>query len=1136
MRKKFPSKRRAITIGVILAGLSFPVVAQDDDIEEVVVTGSFIRGSAIDAPSPVQVVDRDSIEAQGAAIIWDVIKNLEVNSGSFTNSGSGERSQVEGTAQINLRNLGENSTLTLINGKRVAPYAAITNGGGEFVDINAIPLVMTDRVEVLTDGGSALYGSDAVAGVVNVIMRTDFEGLELYGDVQGVEAAGDAYDTTLSGIWGWASDDGDTHLVLSAERFERDAVNVLDGNHIDENSQFNGAVSSVSGSGIASPSFGSNINPDYVRADIMAFNLSQGGDGGLVLGDPLCETLNDNLGRSFYTGSLREQRGERGGTCYEDVSRFNFLSRDTERTSFAMAFDHTFSEAAEFYSFANYMENEIILEGGGLNNTGGSSRTRGPTVQMATPGSYIGNPAWGGYAIGMPTELGYYAAAAGNTRPTAADIPNNPNSLANGGPNITTIINPRDGIPRDGVRSNYNTSESSIVQAGLRGDFDYQDRSWSYDVGISWSQSANEQTYQTFNRERTELAAVGLGGPNCTPNGRSDFDWQGQLGPFGGAIPTAWDYYGNGYTQTFFPNYVLTTRESISLGLTSSNQGQGGCEFYNPYLTQFTDPNLANSDELMGWLNETVLRADKRNTLAVFDAVVGGELFDMAGGPAAIAFGAQYRQRDATSRAPALNFPGIPNAILGYDDNGVPNEFHKVDNNYECANCIFNFENERTTNAMFFELALPFMENVETQIAVRYEDYGGNIGSDVSPKIAMSWRPTDELLIRGSYSQSFRAPNIGIVEEGLEASSVVFNDPISNQAVRAGLVPPTPENGEGEFTYTLGGPAPNVGNEYADTSSAGFIWTPGGALDGLSIQADAWRFEVTDRVLPEPAIKAVQPEIDRFLAVVGDPNNYILNDSISTDSPVIDVPCDPNALAASFGVDSDERLNCVVNPALYTDTTQGVGISRLFRSESASLITLTLAAINAGRIEADGVDMKMGYNWDNDWGRFRVSMDFTHVRQYKLIDIPGLELGLKDTGKFDAAGTSGNNLHVRSLPDNKGNLTFTWQRDQHGMTLINRHIGSYDDLSYDLTYENGNDLVRSLVQKSIDSYSTWDLQYRYSHDWGNSNLGNTVFTFGVLDMFDEDIPYRESGGLNYDASVFDPRGRRLYARALWQFN
>jgi outer membrane receptor for ferrienterochelin and colicin len=277
MRKKFPCRRKAIAAGVILAGLSIQAAAQDDDeIEEVVVTGSFIRGTPLDAPSPVQIVDRESIEAQGAAIIWDVIKNLEVNSGSFTNSGSGERSQVEGTAQVNLRNLGENSTLTLINGKRVSPYAAITQSGGEFVDINAIPVVMTDRIEVLTDGGSALYGADAVAGVVNVIMRTDFEGFELYGDIQNIEAAGDSFDETISGIWGWASDDNDTHFVISAERFERDAVNVMDGNHIDENSQFLGAVSSIS-SGISSPAFGANINPAYLAQDIVDFNISQGG-------------------------------------------------------------------------------------------------------------------------------------------------------------------------------------------------------------------------------------------------------------------------------------------------------------------------------------------------------------------------------------------------------------------------------------------------------------------------------------------------------------------------------------------------------------------------------------------------------------------------------------------------------------------------------------------------------------------------------------------------------------------------------------------------------------------------------------------------------------------------------------------
>ena len=1140
MRNKFPCKRKAITVGVILAGLSSPVVAQQDDsqIEEVVITGSFIRGTPLDAPSPVQVVSRDSIEAQGAAIVWDVIKNLEVNSGSFTNSGAGERSQLEGTAQVNLRNLGENSTLTLINGKRVSPFAGETSSGGEFVDINAIPIVMTDRIEVLTDGGSALYGADAVAGVVNVIMRTDFEGLELYGDIQGVEEAGDAFDTTLSGIWGWASDDGDTHFVISGERFERDNVNVLDANFIDENSEFVATTSAIGAAPIVIPDFGANLNPAYIAADISAFNASQGGAADPVFSDPLCDQTLTAEGVPMFVGSLREQRGERSGACREDVSRFNFIARDTERTSFAAAFDHTFSEAAEFYAFANYMENEIILEGGGLNNTGGSSTTRGPTVFLAQPGAYTRNPAFGGNAIGQTAELGYFADRIGLTRPTADDITNAPVDIRNGGINVTFLGNPRDGIPRTGDRSNTNRTKSSILQAGLRGDFSYNDRPWNYDVSVSWSQSSNEQTYQTFNRFRTELAANGLGGSNCTPNGVPDFDWQGALNvpAFGPALPSAWSFFGSGYTQLFFPGYPLTTRESLSLALTSNNQGQGGCEFYNPFLSQFQDSSVANSPELLAWINETVLRADKRNTLGVIDAVVGGELFDMAGGSAAIAIGAQYRERNAHSRAPSLNFPGIPNAVVSYDG-GVPSEFHYVSNNFECSSCIFNYDNTRTTTAAYMELSLPFIENVESQIAVRYEDYGGNIGSEVSPKVALSWRPIEDLLLRGSWSQSFRAPNIGIVEQGLEASSIIFRDPLSNQAVRAGLVPPTPENGEPEQTFTVGGPAPNVGNEFADTYSAGFIWTPSGSLEGLSVQADFWRFEVSGRILPEPGISAVQPEIDRFLAVVDDPDNYILNDSIPVDAPVLDVPCDPNALAAQFGADSEERLNCVVNPALYTDTTQGVGISRLFRNSDANLITLTLAAINAGEIEVDGVDLKLGYSWDNDWGRFRASIDYTHVNQYKFIDVPGLELGLEDTGKFDAAGTSGNGLHVRSLPDNKGNLTLSWQRNSHGVTVINRHIGSYQDLAYDNVFETANDLVRSLARTKIDSYDTWDVQYRYTHAWGNGSLGSTVFTVGVLDLFDEDVPHRETtaGSLRYDATVFDPRGRRIYARALWQF-
>lgn len=1131
MNTPFPCQPKALVAGIVLASLSHAAAAQDDEtIEEVVVTGSFISGSPLDAPSPVQVIDRDSIEAQGAAVVWDVIKNMEVNSGSFTNPGSGETSQTEGTAQVNLRNLGENSTLTLVNGKRVTPAAAVTSTGGEFVDINTIPLVMTDRVEVLTDGGSALYGADAVAGVVNIIMRTDFVGAELYGDIQGVESAGGKYETTLSGIWGWESADARTNFVISGERFERDPVSVRNANFFNEFSEFNGTTQNFTDAAVvAVPDFGANLNLDYLATDIMAQNVAEGGTGTPVFRDPLCNTdaVTSIDGTPFYTGTLRETPGEHTGTCREDNSRWNYVARESTRSSIAGGLQHAFSESMEFYSFFNYSETSTVRA------DDGQTQARGPTVFLAQPGAHTGNPEWGGYAIGQPMELGYYAPEVGLTRPTADDITNAPVDIRNGGINVPFPSTVRAGIPRTGDDSNTTETETTILQAGLRGSFYTSDREFNYDVSVGWSGTSLEQQYQTFNRFNSELAANGLGGPNCTPNGVADFDFVGQPGPLGGALPTAWNASNNAFSnallQTFFPGFVFTTREAMSLALTSNNQGQGGCQFYNPLLTQFTNPEVANSQELIDWMMPTVLRADKRNKLLVVDAMVGGEMFEMRGGTAQFAAGVQYRERNASSIAPSLNEPGLPNSILSWDDQGNVDETHYVSNNFESSMSIFNFDHTRETKATFLELSLPFWNNVESQIALRWEDYGGNIGGQVSPKVAMSWRPIEDLLFRGSYSQSFRAPNIGIVQQGLESGSVTYRDPFANQAVRAGLQEPIPENGLSEQTYTLGGPAPDVGNEYADTYSAGFQWTPVGRLDGLRVQADVWRFEVEDRVLPEPPITAQQPEIEKFRSVRDNPENYVLNDTIPADT--LTASCNPNALEEEFGRDSEERLNCVVDPNSYMVS----GIQRAANSDTADLITLTLAAINAGVIEADGVDLKLGYTWDNDWGRFSASLDYTHVRQYMLKDIPGLEFGLMDTGIYDAAGTTGDGNLVRSLPDNKGHITLNWMNGAHGFTAINRHTGSYRDLGYDLAFEDANELERSLLSRKVDSYDTWDIQYRYTHDWGNSNLGSTQFTLGVLDLFDASLPYRETAPLGYDAQVFDGRGRRIYGRALWSF-
>ena len=1131
MRNSFPGKRKALALAVMFAGttLSMPLFAQQDDsdIEEVIVTGSFIRGTPLDAPSPVQVVDRASIEAQGAAVIWDVIKNLEVNSGSFTNPGSGEQygaySQTEGTAQVNLRNLGENSTLTLINGKRMAPAGGTTRAGGEFVDLNSIPLVMTERVEVLTDGGSALYGADAVAGVVNVIMRTDFEGLEVYGDLQGIDAASGRYDATASAIWGWASDDGDTHFVLSAERFERDPVPVVYGNFFNENSEFRGTVGTA-GTLINVASFGSRVTPGWLNQSVVDYNVANGGTAEPIYTDPGCYTVRSADGSPLQIGNKREERGRRSGTCTEDNAQWNYIANESERDSFAGAFNHTFEDGTEFYSFAHYSDSTTIRADDGYN------ATRGPTVFLAQPGAHA-RLLPGGNAVGASMELGYFADRVGLTRPTAAQLANAPVASANGGPNVPFYQGLRNGLPRMGSNDNETWTNSSSVQMGFRGDFELGDRSFDYDVSYSWSQSSLEARYKTFARDRAELAANGLGGPNCVPNGTPNFDFaRATLVPGTTAFPSAWSFYNSGLTQTFFPGFVFTTRESLSYALTSNNHGQGGCQFYNPFLSALTNPAVANSPELMDWINPTVLRTDKRNRLAVIDAVVTGEITELRGGMAQFAVGGQYRKRHAASIAPDLNVPGL-NSILRYDAAGQPSEYHYVSNNYECSLCSFTYEHPRVTDALFAEFSLPFWENVESQIALRWEDYGGNIGDEISPKIALSWRPVDTLLLRGSYSQSFRAPNIAIIEQGLESSSVTFRDPIRNQRVRAGLVPPTDENAVAEFTYTLGGPAPNVGNEYADTYSAGFIWTPEGDLDGLSVQADVWRFEVTDRVLPQPPISALQPEIDAFIAAAANPANYVLNTTISGSVPNPYTACDPAALEAQFGRDSAQRLDCVVDPRKY----EVLGIQRAALSNTANLITLTLGAINSGQINADGVDMKVGYRWDNDMGRFGVSMDYTHVRQYKLIDVPGLTRGLLDTGVYDAAGTTGDNNLVRSLPDNKGNITMSWTRDSHGVAVINRHIGSYENLGYQTSFENATDFTRSLLRRKIDSYDTWDIQYNYSHSWGNTDWGSTRFTVGLLDAFDAELPYYEEGQLDYDASVFDGRGRRWYVRALWSF-
>ena len=169
--------------------LPFSVAAQQQQpadnqvIEEVFVTGSLIRRSSFDGPSAVQQVTAEDIQVEGASNIIDVVRNLSINTGSHLARFAPEfGGSSGGTSQFNLRGLGLNATLTLVDGRRLAPSPSSGMGGAQFVNINQIPASMIERIDILKTGASATYGSEAVAGVVNIITKKNFDGLEFNMD------------------------------------------------------------------------------------------------------------------------------------------------------------------------------------------------------------------------------------------------------------------------------------------------------------------------------------------------------------------------------------------------------------------------------------------------------------------------------------------------------------------------------------------------------------------------------------------------------------------------------------------------------------------------------------------------------------------------------------------------------------------------------------------------------------------------------------------------------------------------------------------------------------------------------------------------------------------------------------------
>jgi len=291
-RKPLSLAVHAATFALVGAGYSAGAFAQDDEealVEEVVVTGSRIQRAVSDAPSPVTVISSEDLEFSGLSNVADVLRNTTYNSfGSFRERSGTSFGQI---ALVDLRGLGAGRTAVLINGRRV-PGNPFT--GSSAVDVNSIPLSAVERIEILTDSASAVYGADAIGGVINFIMKDDYEGAEILIGQTTPEASG-ADEERAQFVFGASGDKG--KVIASVEYYQRDAIFDADRDY---------SAAQVNGS-----SFGDTVG------------VSVGGNTGFVPGFPRNPFPIGDCPTDTYTGVLDNPFGIPGQGCgfgYADIS------------------------------------------------------------------------------------------------------------------------------------------------------------------------------------------------------------------------------------------------------------------------------------------------------------------------------------------------------------------------------------------------------------------------------------------------------------------------------------------------------------------------------------------------------------------------------------------------------------------------------------------------------------------------------------------------------------------------------------------------------------------------------------------------------------------------------------------------
>jgi iron complex outermembrane receptor protein len=226
-------KKNSIALAVTLA-IPALVAAQEapqpePKMQRVEVTGSSIKRTEAEAAGSIQVLTRDDIEKTGQTTALGILTATSSISTDISSASSSSGSFATGASGVTMRGLSKVATLVLVNGRRIAPYGLADGAQQNFTNLDAIASDAIERIEILKDGASAIYGSDAIAGVVNIILRSNYQGAQIKGQYGEASHFNDARNRNVSAIWGYGDiDKNGFNTYLTAEVYKTDGYSTGD--------------------------------------------------------------------------------------------------------------------------------------------------------------------------------------------------------------------------------------------------------------------------------------------------------------------------------------------------------------------------------------------------------------------------------------------------------------------------------------------------------------------------------------------------------------------------------------------------------------------------------------------------------------------------------------------------------------------------------------------------------------------------------------------------------------------------------------------------------------------------------------------------------------------------------------------